>query len=131
MSNASTTPSAARMIRLALVGGVLLFGCVAWYVTRGQTEPTMPADAAAPLTWGFGLLAVGSLAALTMVRRMGARAESLQQRATVAIVGWSLGEAPALLGGVIYLLTGSPIPYLTGVGVMLVALIMVPVPEEH
>jgi hypothetical protein len=45
------------------------------------------------------------------------------------VVGGALGEAPALLGGVIDMLTASPVPYLTGLAVLIVAFLMIPIPE--
>jgi hypothetical protein len=45
-------------------------------------------------------------------------------------VGWAFGEGVALLGGVIFLLTASPLVYLAGLLLLIAALVTVPVPEE-
>lgn len=117
-----------KLIRLALLGGVLVFGIViAWLTGSGG----YPADTslAGVLRLAFLVLAAGTLAALMVVRTAQGRAAA-DRRGTFAIVGWALGEGIALFGGVAWLLAGELPLYLTGVAVLLVAFLLVPVPGE-
>lgn len=130
VNNETMSPWTLKVIRLALTGGVLLFGAVVWFLTNRGTGPQLPADYAGPLTLAFAGLALASLVGLAVVRSVQARAADPLRKNTLAVVGWAFGEAPALLGGVFYLMTASPILYLTGVAVLLVAFVMVPIPEQ-
>jgi hypothetical protein len=125
----SATPTALRVIRLALFAGVVTFGAVAWYVTREGPVSDVPEQTARYLSFVLIGLAVASLGALTVVRGVRANASEYARQGTLTVVGWSLGEAPALLGGVLYLLTGSPVPFVTGILVLLVGFVMLPVPD--
>jgi len=131
MSNESLTPSTLRVIRLALLGGVLLFGSVVWYLTARGTIDPLPAAGMTPLLIAFTGVSLASLFGLAVLRSQQARAEDPLRRATLAIVGWAVGEAPALLGGVIYLLSASPIAYYTGVAILLASFAVIPIPEER
>lgn len=127
----SAAPAALRVIRLALFAGVMMFGAVAWYVTRQGPVSELPEQTTRYLSFVLMGLAVASLAALTVVRGVTANSKDYARRSTLTVVGWALGEAPALLGGVLYLLTGSPVPFITGLFVLLVGFLMIPVPEAE
>ena len=43
------------------------------------------------------------------------------------IVGWALGEVPAVWGGIHYLLTGDPQRYFTGLMFLVMAFLLLPV----
>jgi len=120
----------ARVIRAALFAGVALFGVAAWYITRNRPLPGLPEQMARYLAFAFMGLAAASLAALSVVRSLRERSDDVGRRSTLTVVGWALGEAPALFGGVLYLLTANAVPYLTGLAVLLVAFLMISVPEE-
>ena len=130
MSNQSPAPFL-RVIRLALLGGVLLFGGVVWYLTaRGTTTP-LPPEGMNPLLIAFTGVSLASLIGLVVMRSQQARAEDPLRKATLAIVGWAIGELPALMGGVLYLLTTSPIAYYTGLAILLAGFAVIPIPEER
>ena len=128
MTGQPVDPFALRIIRLALLGGVLVFGvAIAWMT--GREGFTADASLGGVLRLAFLVLTLGTLAALTAVRTAQARADA-DRRGTFAIVGWALGESVALFGGVAWLLAGEMLLYLTGVGVLLVAFLLVPAPAE-
>jgi hypothetical protein len=130
MNGASATPAALRVIRLALLAGVVMFGSVVYYLTREGPVSDVPNEATRSLSFALMGLAAASLAALFVVRSIRDRAASYDRRSALTVVGWAVGEAPALLGGVVYLLTASPLPYLTGLSVLIASFLMIPVPEE-
>ena len=130
MNGTLTRPAVLRVIRLAMLAGVVVFGSVVYYMTREGPMSDVPNEAARALSFALMGLSAASLAALFVVRSIRERAVSYDRRSALTIVGWSVGEAPALLGGVIYLLTASPLPYLTGLSVLIASFLMIPVPEE-
>jgi hypothetical protein len=131
LNGTSTTPDALKLIRVALVGGVLMLGLVAWYITnRGGREP-MAAETVTTLHLGFGVLAMGALLGLFVLRAVIGRTAEWTKRASLILVSWALGEAPALMGGCVYLVTAAPLTYVLGVAILLLAFIAVPVPEPE
>jgi hypothetical protein len=129
MSEGTATPGALRVIRVALLAGVVIFGTVVFYLTREGPVSDVPAETARYLSFVLVGLAAASLAALLVVRSVRDNTPDREKKSSLTVVGWALGEAPALLGGVIYMLTASPVPYLTGLAVLIVAFLMIPIPE--
>jgi hypothetical protein len=128
MAGQKVASSALKLIRVALLGGVLVLGIViAWLNGRAGHVPD-PALGGV-LRPAFLVMALGVLAGLAAVRAAQSRAAA-EQRGGFAIVGWALGESTALFGGVAWLLAGEVLLYLTGVGVLLIAFLLVPVPED-
>jgi hypothetical protein len=118
-----------RIIRLALLAGVLTFGGVVWFVLRDGGLETAPLEPG--FLYGFVAVLVASGVGIAVIQlRHAAETEPARLQA-LAIAGWAVGEAPALLGGVLYLLSGNPVPYLVGLGMMLVAFVMIPVREPR
>jgi predicted MFS family arabinose efflux permease len=124
------SPAAAHAIRLALLTGVLLFGAVSWYVNRSATAPRIDVAANAPFRIAFYAVLLGSIAGVYIVRGMRARAAGFAQRINLTIVAWAIAEGAALFGGVIYLLTQDPVPYLCGLILFVGALATVGIPED-
>jgi hypothetical protein len=118
-----------RVIRTALISGVIMFGLVIWYLSGQRTPEPVEPGLLRVLQLAFGALAIGGLAAVTAVRSAQSKATEFRQKGTLAVVGWALGEGVVLFGGVIYLLTAQPALYLVGFVVFLAALVMVPAPE--
>ena len=118
------TAAQAGIIRMALLGGVLLFGGVVWFLHRqpgfipdgsmAQMRPVVP----------FILLAF--IAAIVAVRFYLSRVTDEAQLRTFQLIGWALGEAAALFGGVYYFNTDDPRFYIMGLFVMLASFIIVP-----
>jgi hypothetical protein len=118
-----------RIIRLALLAGVLTFGGIVWFVLRHGGVETAPLEPA--FLYGFVAVLVASGVGIAVIQLRHAAETEPARLQTLALAGWALGEAPALLGGVLYLLSGNPVPYLVGLGMMLVSFVMIPVREPR
>ena len=116
----------AALLRIALLLGVLIFGCVTWYIHRdpqwrpAAPEPNRTLVMATYLAWAVGLLGV------LIVRGIHARARD-ETRLATALLGWSLGELVAIAGGVYYFMTDDPSRYLYGLLFMLATYILFPI----
>jgi hypothetical protein len=131
MANTSNLPRAAtlRIIRVALLTGVLMFGGIAYYLTRERGGGIGEADLAQTLQWlNIGFLVMAAIG-IMMVQRKHAAERDPARRTTLNIVAWAMGEATALFGGVHYLLMGDPMPYVVGLGLMLASFVVVPIRE--
>jgi branched-subunit amino acid ABC-type transport system permease component len=127
----SNLPRAAtlRIIRVALLTGVLMFGGIAFYLTRQRGGGIGEPDVAPTLKWvNIGFLIVAAIGIMIMQRKHAAEGDPAR-RSTLNIVAWALGEATALFGGVHFLLVGDPAPYLVGLGLMLASFVAVPIRE--
>ena len=119
------------LIRIALLGGVLLFGGVSYYLHHAGSAPPAPgAEQARMLRWiGYAVWG-GAIAAIFAVRALFARATDAGRRANLTIIGWALGESPALYGGVIYFLSGDWQLYIAGLVAMLTTFAIFPAPRR-
>ena len=125
----SLNPSTLRIIRLALLSGLLLFGAVVWYLTAsGSFTAPMDAEAFFPMQIAFVALLGGAGGALFVVHQRWKAATAPAQKASFSIIGWALGEAPALFGGVLMLLTsGNVLYYLCGLILFIIAWLLFPI----
>src|SRR5262249_52322095 len=114
---------------LPLLGGalwvsVLAFGAVVWFIHRGGKFPIRPAEAA--LTYaqlGFSVVAV----VYAFVMRGGIRQmPDGPARNSKILTVWAVGEAAALFGGVLFLLSNEAQSYGVGLLAMLAAYVLVP-----
>lgn len=129
MANTSNLSRGAtlRIIRVALLTGVLMFGGIAYYLTQERGGGIGEADLAQTLQWlNIGFLVVAAIGIMTMQRKHAAERDPAR-RTTLTIVAWAMGEATALFGGVHYLLMGDPMPYVVGLGLMLASFVVVPI----
>ncbi|HEU0300120.1 MAG TPA: hypothetical protein VFR37_11710 [Longimicrobium sp.] len=121
------TPTVLRIIRMALLGGVVMFGLVVTYLQR-QERPDAP-EAAQALQYVNIAFLVGAAAGVMYLQKKHEAERDPARRSTWNIIAWALGEATAMFGGVHYLLSGSPIPYLVGLAMLLAAFVLVPIRE--
>lgn len=130
MAGSRQLPRAAtlRIIRVALLSGVLMFGGVAYYLTQQQGRGLGPENADMLQIVNIVIL-VGAAAGVMMVQRRHAAERDPAKRQTLNIVAWAMGEATALFGGVHFLLVGNPIPYLVGLVMMIATFVVVPIRE--
>lgn len=118
-------------IRLAMMGGVLLFGGVSWFLTRNPEwsapEPGMAEQLAgiARITW----IVVG-IALVVMFLKF-RDSTSAARASSVAILAWALGETLALLGGVVFFLTALPGWYVAGVVALTLTFVAFPVTVQR
>ena len=113
------------LIRLSLLLGVLLFGGVIYFLHRDPSWRPQPGGNAAAIRMATYVVWAAVVVGALVLRGLHARAPEAE-RPTFAILGWALGEAAALLGGVYYFLTDDPRRYLIGVFFLLAAFILFP-----
>ena len=122
------TPQTLNIIRLALLGGSVIFGAIAWYLTSsGQMTPTMEEGVIATLRYVFYAFVAIHLIGIWLVRQRADSAETFAQRARLLIIGYALAEGLVLFGGVYLLLTGNTVLFLGGLVVFLVAFMLLPI----
>jgi hypothetical protein len=110
-----------NIVRLALVMGVISFGVVAFTLERsGGSRLGSPEALAIFRAVAIGLLALGLGAFVVIRSRIGDVTDPGKQR-TMCIIGYALCEAPALAGGVIWILGGGLLFYGLGLGLLLAA----------
>lgn len=120
------------IIRFSLLSGVLLFGAVCWYVTGqrgGGPNPNASAQTFAVFRVLVPTLCVAALGVAAVIRTRLASARDAQQRDSMRMIAWAVGEGSALTGAVHYFNTGDPRLYVLGVVAMLATFIVVPLRE--
>ena len=125
-------PSSTKLslIRIAFLGGVLMFGGVSYNVHHAGGAPLPDGEQARMLRWiGYGAWG-GAIAAIFFVRTLFARAADPAKRTTFTIIGWALGESVALYGGAVYFLSGDGQMYIAGLIAMLATFAIFPVPRR-
>jgi len=120
-----------RAIRLAMMGGVLLFGGVSWFLHR--SPDWVPPD---PMVFNqlariAPVVALAVILGLAVVFLKFRNTTNAAQASTVAILAWSLGETLALFGGVIFYLTAASGWYIAGVIALVLAFVAFPPPENR
>jgi hypothetical protein len=114
-------------IRLAMLGGVLLFGVATWAMHAGSWIRSSAVDRAA-LGTALRLLWIGAALGVALLAVQHRKKDVHPSRkAMLAILAWALGEAVALFGGVIYFLTGEPASYLAGLAFLGTTMLFFPV----
>lgn len=115
-------------IRVAMMGGVLLFGGVSWFLTR-TPDWTAPEPGVANQLTGVARVAWVAAGAALLVLFLKFRDYTNAARASsVAILSWALGETLALLGGVVFFLTSAPGWYVAGVIALTLTFVAFPPP---
>jgi len=105
MAPANPRPQPLQLIRLFLMTGVLLFGAVVLLVHR---QPNWK-PGALPIAVEYVLVAYSILAvsiAAVLKGRVG-RERDPQRPASLLLVGWAVGEGAALIGVIIFYITGQ------------------------
>ncbi len=122
-----TSPATLGLIRLAMLGGMLAFGAVAWYLTHQPGwRPSLPTGRDGFFYASLGIWAVVTVVLLLLRARVRSEADP-RRRTPLMLVGWALGEMPAIWGGIYYLLTGDPQRYVTGLLFLVMAFLLLPV----
>lgn len=118
-------------IRLAMLGGVLLFGGVCWVVHRSPDwTPAEPVVArqlgrVAQVAWA------AIVVALTVMFMKYRQADHPSKASTLAILAWAQAETLALLGGVIFFLTAAAFWYVSGVLLLVLGFVAFPPPARR
>lgn len=115
-------------IRLAMMGGVLLFGAVSWFLTRTPDWVPPQPGVAEQLTSVARIAWLAAGVVLTVLFLKFRDHTSAARASSVAILSWALGETLALLGGVVFFLTSAAGLYIAGVIVLTLTLVAFPPP---
>ncbi len=113
------------LIRLALWTGIVAFGAVVWFLHWRARFPVSVQPAA--LRNAQVALSVLAMVAVLAMRGRVARAPDGLERNNGLIQLWVIGEAPALFGGVLFLLTNESQWYGLGLLVMLATFVLTPI----
>ena len=116
--------NAIGLIGTALWVSVLAFGAVIWFVHRIRPN-TFPPQ---PMALRYASLAASVLSVVVVLAmRGGVKAmNDGPERNSKVLMLWAFGEAPALFGGVLFLLTSEAQWYALGLLAMLTAYVLVP-----
>ena len=115
-------PQAFLAIRIGMMTGVLLFGAVTWFLHQ-RPEWTPATNLVGQFTtvgrimWG---IAGAGLAGLFIMQR---KADSPVKASSLALIGWTVGEALCLFGAVCYYLTGISTWYIAGLIAMAITFV--------
>lgn len=123
------SPATLAVVRLAILGGVLAFGALAWHLQRQPGWSRAPLDRDVFFYASLAIWAVAT-AGLLLLRGRWRRETDPARRTPLLIVGWALGEMPAVWGGILYLLTGDPQRYFTGLLFLVMAFLLLPIRER-
>src|SRR6185312_4243094 len=120
MAPANPQPQPLQLIRLFLLVGVLMFGAVVLVVHR---QPNWK-PGAIPNALPYALVAYSILAVFiaTVLKGRVGREPDPQRRGSLLIIGWAVGESAALIGAVIFYITGQAQWYGLGLLAMVSAL---------
>lgn len=120
----------ALLIRLALLAGVLMFGGVTWYIRREGAGPGLDPESLRTLLWvgrGTWILSMATCVSLFGMLR---NARSQARIGALSLVGWAAGEAVAMVGGVIWFLTGITQWYSAGLVYLVLTFLAFPARRE-
>jgi hypothetical protein len=110
------TPTALRLVRYAMLAGVLLFGAIAYYQGTNRTpDPDSPTNLTYIGWVGYGLCAL-AIVGIAVLRQVRERASDTT-RTTLSMVGSALAEAAAMFGAVFMILGG-------GIGIYALGLVL-------
>jgi len=109
------TPTSLRLVRYAMLAGVLLFGAIAYY-QGAQRAPEDAVENLEAIGWvGYGMCAL-TMVVVAVLRQVRERA-SEAARPTLSMIGSALAEGTAMFGAVIMVLGG-------GIGVYALGLVL-------
>ena len=114
-----------------MMGGVLLFGGVSWFLTSMPDWSAPEPGITAELTRVATIAWVGVGAALVVMFLKFRDSTNAARASSVAILAWALGESLALLGGVIFFLTSLSAWYVAGVIALTLTFVAFPAPLKR
>jgi len=122
------TPQVLNIVRFAMLGGVLIFAAIAWFLTSsGQMRAVVDDALAMVLRYVFYGLLVVDIGAMWLVRQRIDHAETFETKRHLLLIGYALGEGITLYGIVYWLVTGGMLLFFVGLLVFLAAFLVFPV----
>ncbi len=122
--------AALPIIRVALLGGVVVLGAVALYLTKSGGFQPLDDQIISILRLVFVLLLGSAAVVMFLVRKRRAALSRDEDPTSMIITGWALGEGIALFGGVLLLLSGEMTYFLAGFVMILVSFVFFPIPHD-
>ena len=119
---------ALHIIRVAFLIGPLAFGTFVWFFLGDAAEPRVDVDVARSFGLVFLAVTVAAAFALLLLRVQRGRTTELQKKIGLTIAGWAIGEGVGLFGGVLYMLSADRLPFLVGLAILFVSMMMLPLP---
>lgn len=127
-SSGTRIPAAVQsVIAFALATGVLLFGAVVYFMQRQGTWTPMAPDRTQGMRVVAMLTCLAGAAVLYLLRRRTATRSAVARYAHINLIGWSIGELTALVGGVYFFMSGDPTWYFLGLIVFVGAVLLFPI----
>lgn len=120
--------AALAAVRLAILLVVLLLGGAAWLLGGRGTDPGA-AESFRTVVVGAWILGGGGIAVLRLVAWR--RAATPAQRRKLTVIGWSLGEMPALAGAAYLWATGDARFFFAGLFALLLSFFVFAAPLER
>ncbi len=100
------TPPVLNIVRFVMLGGVLFFAALAWFLTSsGQMGAAGNDELAGVLRYVFYGLLVVDLGAMWLVRQRIDRAETFEKKGPLLLIGYALGQLHRTFWGIAF---GSP-----------------------
>ena len=131
MANSAPPAQVQRIIRLAMLSGVLIFGAIIYCLrSTGAVGNTLEADDSSIFPMAAMGLVFMAGGAVFLFRRLIEQSADEARRFQLSLVAFALCEGAALFGSVLWLLSGVYLPYLAGVGVFVMAFAWIPGPAE-
>jgi hypothetical protein len=123
------TPAVLRLVRYAMLAGLLLFGAFAYYQSQHRVaDPDSPTNLGALQTVGFGLCAL-AIVGIAVLRQVRERSDPAAH-GTLGLIGSALAEAAALFGAVFMVLGGSIPVYAIGLVIFISTWTLLPADFE-
>lgn len=120
-----------KLIRMAMLAGMLMICGVFGYLVEYENfslELEVPVPAV--MNGLFLLASLVAIAVIVMTRNKREGATRLKNESFLVFRGWVVAEGVAFLGAVIYLITSNGLLFLAGFFVLVMAFLLLPVPES-
>jgi hypothetical protein len=114
-----------------MMGGVLLFGGVSWFITRTPDWTAPPPGVGDQLTSMARIVWIVAGVALVVLFLKFRDHTNVSRASNVAILSWALGETLALFGGVVFFLTSGAGWYVAGVIALALTFVAFPPPPKR
>ncbi len=124
--NRQLQPAQVKLIRLALLGGIVLFGFVAALVAM-QSPEGIAMTRPGPLAAVVAILVILAAGLVMFVRRKVEGMTDDSGRLKLFLVAHAACELASLVGGVHLILTGGALPFIAGLTVFVFSLVLLPI----
>ena len=124
--NGQLQTSQIKLIRLALLAGIVLFGLAAAFVAMQDPEGiamTRPG----PLAGVVAILVILAAGVVMFVRRKTESMTNDSDRFRLYLVAHASCEVASLVGGIHVILTGGTLPFIAGLTVFAFSLVLLPI----